>query len=56
MDKFDSNEGSATYSEPVIQDYGTLQDLTAAGGSTFVDMPIGTVVANAPNGVAGSTP
>jgi hypothetical protein len=56
MEKFDTNEGSDVYAAPVIEDYGTLQELTASGGSTFVDVPIGTPVANAPGGVAGSTP
>lgn len=56
MDKFDTNQGSDVYAEPVIEDYGTLQELTASGGASFVDVPIGTAVANAPNGVTGSTP
>jgi len=56
MEKFDMNEGNSAYAAPVIEDYGTLQELTASGGSTFVDMPVGTVVANSPGGVAGSTP
>jgi hypothetical protein len=56
MEKFDAKERSGGYAAPVIEDYGTLQELTASGGSTFVDLPIGTVVANAPNGVTGSTP
>lgn len=57
MDKHDTNEVNGEYVAPVIEDYGTLQELTAANGSTFIDVPMGTVVANAgPGGVAGSTP
>jgi len=56
MEKFDTNQGNCVYAPPVIEDYGTLQELTASGGASFVDMPIGTPVANAPNGVVGSTP
>jgi hypothetical protein len=57
MEKLEMNEGNGQYVAPVIEDYGTLQELTAANGSTFIDVPIGTVVANAgPGGVAGSTP
>lgn len=56
MEKFDAKEESGGYAAPVIEDYGTLQELTASGGASFVDVPIGTAVANAPNGVVGSTP
>jgi hypothetical protein len=41
------------YSEPTIVDYGTLNDLTAAGGSKFEDTPIGTPIGNV---TASSTP
>jgi hypothetical protein len=56
MEKFDLNEESGAYVAPVIEDYGTLQELTASGGASFVDVPLGTAVSNAPNGVVGSTP
>lgn len=56
MEKFEKNVGNDVYVAPVIEDYGTLQELTASGGASFVDMPVGTAVANSPNGVVGSTP
>lgn len=43
------------YVAPVIEDYGSLQDLTASGGSSFTDVPAGTPV-NGIGSVAGSTP
>lgn len=47
------HEERAEYSEPTIVDYGTLNDLTAAGGSKFEDSPIGTPIGNV---TASSTP
>jgi hypothetical protein len=35
------NAKHAEYTEPTIVDYGTLQDLTAAGGTSFSDVPQG---------------
>ena len=55
MEKFDKNEGSNVYVEPVIKDYGTLQELTAAGGAGFHDVPAGAPVTG-PHGLGGSTP
>jgi hypothetical protein len=55
MEKFDKNEGTKVYAAPVIEDYGTLQELTASGGASFVDVPQGTPV-NGIGSVAGSTP
>jgi len=55
MDKFEKNEGTDVYTEPVIEDYGTLQELTASGGASFTDVPWGTPV-NGIGSVAGSTP
>ena len=43
----------AEYTEPTIVDYGTLNDLTAAGGSKFEDSPIGTPISDV---TAASTP
>lgn len=45
-------DSTKEYTKPVISDYGSLQDLTAAGGGKFNDIPIG-----APVGISGtSTP
>jgi len=60
MEKFDKNEGSGAYVEPTIEDYGTLQELTASGGASFTDVPSGTPV-NSSIGIgsvagSGSTP
>lgn len=55
MEKFD-NEGPKPYEAPVIEDYGTLQELTASGGGGFVDVPIGTPVNGNIGNVTGSTP
>lgn len=41
------------YSDPTIVDYGTLQDLTAAGGKNFEDSPLGTPIGSV---TASSTP
>jgi hypothetical protein len=41
------------YSEPTVVDYGTLNDLTAAGGSKFEDSPVGTPIGGV---TASSTP
>jgi hypothetical protein len=41
------------YSEPAVVDYGTLNDLTAAGGSKFEDSPLGTPIGGV---TASSTP
>jgi hypothetical protein len=32
------------YTEPEVIDYGSLQDLTASGGKTFSDVPLGAPV------------
>ena len=50
----DGNEEASVYTDPVIEDYGSLQDLTAAGGSSFHDVPAGAPVTG-PHG-PGSTP
>ena len=55
MEKFDNNEEASVYAAPVIEDYGTLQELTASGGASFTDVPWGTPV-NGIGSVAGSTP
>ena len=44
MEKFDKNEETNVYAEPVIEDYGTLQELTASGGASFTDVPAATAV------------
>lgn len=56
MEKFDQNEAINVYEAPVIEDYGTLQDLTASGGGGFVDVPTGTPVNGNIGNVVGSTP
>lgn len=58
MEKFDKNQGNGVYVEPAIEDYGTLQELTASGGASFVDVPSGTPVDSVVGigSVAGSTP
>jgi hypothetical protein len=56
MERFETNESTSVYAEPVIEDYGTLQELTAAGGASFTDVPAGTPVGNGIGSVAGSTP
>ena len=56
MEKFDINEEISVYAEPLIEDYGTLQELTASGGASFTDVPWGTPVGNGIGSVAGSTP
>jgi len=43
----------AEYDKPQITDYGSLQELTAAGGGAFVDTPLGTPIGDV---TAGSTP
>jgi hypothetical protein len=50
----DGNETTSVYTKPLIEDYGSLQDLTAAGGSSFHDVPAGAPVVG-PHG-PGSTP
>jgi hypothetical protein len=55
MEQFDNSEDRGVYVEPVIEDYGTLQELTASGGASFTDVPMGTPV-NGIGSVAGSTP
>ncbi|MGB0094480.1 MAG: hypothetical protein WBP81_18360 [Solirubrobacteraceae bacterium] len=56
MEKFDKTEGTNVYAEPVIEDFGTLQELTASGGASFTDVPSGTPVNGNVGNVAGSTP
>jgi hypothetical protein len=56
MEKVNTNEGATVYSEPVIEDYGTLHELTASGGASFTDVPSGTPVNGNIGNVAGSTP
>jgi hypothetical protein len=41
------------YTEPAIEDYGTLQQLTASGGVSYQDVPMGTPIGGS---VTGSTP
>ncbi len=41
------------YVQPKVVDYGSLQDLTASGGNSFVDTPVGTPTTNI---TASSTP
>jgi hypothetical protein len=58
MDSFDTTQSTDAYAEPVIEDYGTLQELTASGGASFTDVPSGTPVDSTIGigSVAGSTP
>jgi hypothetical protein len=56
MERFETHEGTNVYVEPVIEDYGTLQELTAAGGVSFTDVPQGTPIGAGIGSVAGSTP
>jgi hypothetical protein len=56
MEKFNNNESIDVYVEPVIEDYGTLQELTASGGAHFTDVPWGTPIGDGIGSVAGSTP
>jgi hypothetical protein len=56
MEKFDQNDGTDVYEAPVIEDYGTLQELTASGGGGWVDVPQGTPVNGNIGNVVGSTP
>jgi hypothetical protein len=56
VEKFDQNEQTEAYVEPVIEDYGSLQELTAAGGSSFHDVPAGAPVTGPHGHFAGSTP
>ena len=44
MENFDKTQTLKVYVEPVIEDYGTLQELTASGGASFTDVPAGTPV------------
>lgn len=53
MDEFQSDGGAMEYTEPAIEDYGTLQDMTASGGVSFQDVSIGTPIGG---NVTGSTP
>lgn len=54
MENVNTSQSAHTeYIEPAVVDYGTLQDLTAAGGSKFEDSPIGTPIGNV---TASSTP
>jgi hypothetical protein len=53
MEKFTEDEQPVQYAKPAIKDYGTLQELTAAGGTKFVDTPVGTPIGNV---TASSTP
>jgi hypothetical protein len=54
MDDFKKEQGAeAVYAKPAIKDYGTVQELTAAGGSKFQDVPIGTPIGDV---TASSTP
>jgi hypothetical protein len=43
MDKH-QNEEARAYAAPEVKDYGTLEQLTAAGGNSFVDSPVGTPI------------
>ena len=56
MERFDQSQGTDVYVEPVIEDYGTLQELTASGGGGWVDVPLGTPVNGNIGNVVGSTP
>ena len=56
MNKLDKREGTTDYVEPVIKDYGTFQELTAAGGSGFHDVPAGAPVTGPHGPYSGSTP
>lgn len=33
-----------SYTRPEVADYGDIKDLTAAGGTNFVDTPVGTPI------------
>ncbi len=46
-------EQDPRYTKPEVTDYGTLEALTAAGGTKFVDTPVGTPIGNV---TASSTP
>ena len=41
------------YTKPLVADHGSLEELTAAGGTTFVDSPVGTPIGSV---TASSTP
>lgn len=56
MDKLSQSVGTNVYEAPVIEDYGTLQELTASGGGGFVDVPQGTPVNGSIGNVVGSIP
>jgi len=58
MDNVKKTNTTNAYVEPVIEDYGTLQELTASGGASFTDVPSGTPVDSTIGigSVAGSTP
>jgi hypothetical protein len=49
----EQHEERPEYTEPTVVDYGTLNDLTAAGGSKFEDSPVGTPIGGV---TASSTP
>jgi hypothetical protein len=53
MDEINKDEEQAEYAKPAIEDYGTVQEVTAAGGNAFVDTPIGTPIGDV---TASSTP
>jgi hypothetical protein len=54
VEPFEGNERTTDYTKPAIKDYGSLQDLTAAGGAGLHDVPAGAPVTG-PHG-PGSTP
>jgi hypothetical protein len=56
MEKFNVDDRTNVYAAPVIEDYGTLNELTASGGASFTDVPSGTPVNGSIGNVAGSTP
>jgi hypothetical protein len=41
------------YAKPQVADFGSLQELTAAGGTLFADTPVGTPIGDV---TASSTP
>jgi hypothetical protein len=61
MEKFGKNEESrvseepatSSYEEPVIKDYGSIEEMTAGAGTSFHDVPVGAASVGAYHG---STP
>jgi hypothetical protein len=39
-----NSDKTSEYTTPEVKDYGTLEQLTAAGGNSFQDSPVGTPI------------